>query len=119
MAAPDGKSVWHAELRIGSSIVYMNDEMPGMGAPAPSTEHPAPVGFWIWVADCDAAFKRATEAGATVKMAPMDMFWGDRTGTVADPFGYTWTFGTHVKDMSVEEMKRAGEEFAAKMGMKP
>jgi len=118
MPAPDGKSVWHAEMRVGTAILYMNDEMPGMGAPAPSAEHPAPVSFWIWTKDCDAAFKRAVEAGATTKMPPMDMFWGDRTGTVADPFGYTWTFSTHVKDMTQEEMARAGEEFVRQMAAK-
>ncbi len=117
--APDGKSVWHAELRIGTSVVYMNDEMPGMGAPAPSIEHPAPVSFWLWVTDCDAAFKKPVDAGATAKMPPSDMFWGDRTGAVSDPYGYTWTFATHVKDMSDAEMKAAGDAFAKQMGMKP
>ena len=73
------------------------------------------VGFWLYSADCDAAFKRAVAAGATVKMPPADMFWGDRTGTVVDPFGYIWTFGTHVKDMTEAEMMRAGEEFAKSM----
>ena len=119
MPAPDGKSIWHAEMRIGTSIVYMNDEMPGMSRPAPTAEEPAPVGFWLWVADCDAAFKRAVEAGATVKMPPMDMFWGDRTGTVTDPFGYVWSFATHIRDMTPEEMHKAGEEFARANGMKP
>jgi PhnB protein len=117
--APDGQSVWHAEMRIGTSIVYANDEMPGMGSAAPTVEKPSSVGFWIWTADCDAAFKRAVDAGGTPKMPPMDMFWGDRTGTVADPFGYTWTFATHVKDMTPDEMKQAGDEFARKMGLKP
>ncbi len=119
MPSPDGKSVWHGEVRIGTSLVYMNDEMPGMGCAAPSPEHPSSVGFWLWVTDCDASFKRAVDAGATAKMPPMDMFWGDRTGAVTDPFGYTWTFATHVKDMTEAEMKAAGEEFARKMGMKP
>ena len=118
MPAPDGQSVWHAEMRIGTSVLYMNDEMPGMGAPAPSPEHRAPVGFWLWVTDCDAAFERAVDAGAKAMMPPADMFWGDRTGTVSDPYGYTWTFATHVKDMSEAEMKQAGEDFARQMGMK-
>ena len=116
--SPDGKGVWHAELRIGDSIVYANDEFPGMGAAAPSPEHPAPVGFWLWVADCDASFKRAVDAGATATMPPADMFWGDRTGTVSDPYGYRWTFATHVKDVSMEEAKRAGEEFAKQAAAK-
>src|SRR6185312_9180960 len=65
MPSPDGKSVWHAEMRIGNSVVYANDEMPGMSRPAPTPEAPAPVGFWIWTADCDASFKRAVDAGAS------------------------------------------------------
>jgi PhnB protein len=117
--APDGKSVWHAEMRIGTSTVYANDEMPGMGCDAPSPEKRSSVGFWLWVVDCDAGFKRAVDAGATPAMPPADMFWGDRTGTVLDPFGYTWTFSTHVKDMTMEEMRQAGEAFAKQMGMKP
>jgi len=119
MPAPDGKSVWHAEMRVGTSVVYANDEMPGMGSPAPTPEHPAPVSFWIWTADCDASFKRAVEAGATVKMPPMDMFWGDRTATVVDPYGYAWSFATHVRDLTEDEMRKAGEEFARQMAAKP
>ncbi len=110
--APDGKSVWHAELRIGDSVVYMNDEMPGMGAHAPDQEHPASVGMWIHVADCDAAFRRAVQAGGKSTTEPTDMFWGDRVASITDPFGYIWNFSTHVKDLSQEEMRRAGEEFA-------
>ncbi|HEU4384958.1 MAG TPA: VOC family protein [Anaeromyxobacteraceae bacterium] len=114
--APDGKSIWHAELRIGDSAVFLNDEMPGMSPPPPDTEHPAPVGMWLYVADCDAAYRKAVQAGAKGKMEPADMFWGDRTATVADPFGYLWNFATHVKDMTDEEMRRAGEEFARSQG---
>ncbi|MBZ5589840.1 MAG: VOC family protein [Acidobacteriia bacterium] len=113
--APDGNGVWHAEMRIGNSVVFLNDEIPGMTPQGPSPAAPAAVGFWLYSADCDAAFKRAVAAGATVKMPPADMFWGDRTGTVVDPFGYIWTFGTHVKDMTEAEMMRAGEEFAKSM----
>ena len=116
--APDGRSVWHAAMRIGNSVVFMNDEMPGMTGQPPSPAAPAPVGFWVYGPDCDAAFRRATAAGATVKMPPSDMFWGDRTGTVVDPFGYMWTFATHVKDMTEAEMKQAGEEFARRMAGK-
>jgi uncharacterized glyoxalase superfamily protein PhnB len=116
--APDGKSIWHAELRVRDTVLFVNDEMPGMGSPAPSKEHPAPVSFWVWVTDADAAHKRATDAGATALWPVTDMFWGDRTGTVLDPFGYKWTFATHVKDMTPDEMHRAGEEFAKKMAQK-
>jgi uncharacterized glyoxalase superfamily protein PhnB len=115
MDAPDGKSVWHAELRIGDSVVFVNDEMPGMGRPAPTAENPVPVTMWLYVNDCDAAFERAVKAGAKSTMEPADMFWGDRCAGVADPFGYTWSFATHQKDMTEQEMKRAGEEFARQM----
>jgi PhnB protein len=113
--APDGKSIWHAELRIGDSIVFMNDEMPGMGRLAPTPESPVPVTMWLYVPDCDAAFRRATQAGAKETMKPADMFWGDRCAGVADPYGYLWSFATHQKDLTDEEMRRAGEEFARSM----
>ena len=87
MNAPDGKSVWHAELRIGDSVVFMNDEMPGSGRPAPTAAQPVPVTMWLYVPDCDAAFKKAMQAGAKETMKPEDMFWGDRCASVADPFG--------------------------------
>jgi PhnB protein len=112
MNAPDGKSVWHAELRIGDSVFFMNDEMPGMSRPAPSPENPVPVTLWLYVPSCDAAYQRAVDAGARSLAAPEDMFWGDRCAGVADPFGYQWSFATHQKDMTEEEMRRAGEEFA-------
>jgi uncharacterized glyoxalase superfamily protein PhnB len=114
--APDGKSIWHAELRIGDSTFFLNDEIPGMGRSAPTADAPVPVTMWLNVPDCDAAFKRATGAGAKSTMEPADMFWGDRCASVADPFGYLWSFATHQKDLTVEEMRRAGEEFARTMG---
>ncbi|HET7755050.1 MAG TPA: VOC family protein [Anaeromyxobacteraceae bacterium] len=113
--SPDGKGIWHAELRIGDSVVYMNDEMPGMGRPAPTASSPVPVTMWLGVPDTDAAYRRAVDAGAKSTMEPADMFWGDRCASVADPFGYLWSFATHQKDMTEEEMRRAGEEFARTM----
>jgi PhnB protein len=116
MPAPDGKSIWHAELRIGDSMFFLNDEMPGMGRGAPSADAPVPVTMWLYVPDTDAAFKRAVDAGGKPTMPPADMFWGDRCAGVADPFGYLWSFATHQKDLTPEEMRRAGEEFAKSMG---
>jgi PhnB protein len=118
MMAPDGKSVWHAELKIGDSLVYLSDEMPGMSRPAPSASAPVPVTMWLYVPDTDAAFKRAVDAGAKAIGPPTDMFWGDRCAGVADPYGYLWSFATHVKDVSAEEMKRAGAEFARQQQQK-
>ncbi len=113
--SPDGKSVWHAALRIGDSTLFLNDEMPGQGAPAPSARSPAPVTLWLYVTDCDGAHSRAVQAGATSTMQPADMFWGDRVASVADPYGYSWSFATHQKDPTPEEMRRGGEEFARRM----
>jgi uncharacterized glyoxalase superfamily protein PhnB len=119
MPAPDGKSIWHAELRIGDSMFFLNDEMPGMGRSAPTAAEPVPVTMWLYVPDCDASFKRAVDAGAKATMPPADMFWGDRCSGVADPYGYLWSFATHQKDMTEEEMRRAGEEFARSMKQQP
>jgi PhnB protein len=110
--SPDGKAIWHAELKIGDSSVYLNDEMPGMSRPAPTTDNPVPVTMWLWVESCDKAYRRALDAGAKSLGEPTDMFWGDRCAGIADPFGYTWSFAQHQKDLSAEEMRRAGEEFA-------
>jgi uncharacterized glyoxalase superfamily protein PhnB len=115
MNAPDGKSVWHAELKIGDSIFFVNDEMPGMSRPAPDARNPVPVTMWLMVPDCDASFDRAVKAGAKVMGEPTDMFWGDRCAGVADPYGYLWSFSTHQKDLTEEEMRRAGEAFAKQM----
>jgi uncharacterized glyoxalase superfamily protein PhnB len=118
MPAPDGKGVMHAELRIGDSIVFANDEMPGGPLRAPSTSQPSPATMWLYVPDCDASFKRAVDAGATPAWPPSDMFWGDRIGSVSDPYGYSWTFATHVKDVTEDEMRRGAEEFAKQMKKK-
>jgi uncharacterized glyoxalase superfamily protein PhnB len=109
---PSGKKVWHAELRIGTSAFFINDAFPDMGGGA------HPTALWLYSADADALFKRASDAGAKVLMPMMDMFWGDRTGTVQDKWGNKWTIGKRVKDMTPEEMKKAGEAFAASMPKK-
>lgn len=114
MDAPDAKSVWHAQVRVGDSTFYLNDEMPGMGRAAPSQEAPAPITLWVGVPDCDAAHQRAVQAGAMSTMPPADMFWGDRVAGVTDPFGYHWSFAQRQKEMTPDEMRRAGEEWARK-----
>jgi PhnB protein len=115
MPAPDGKSVWHAELKIGDSVFFVNDAMPGMSRPPPTAEDPAPVTMWLYVTDADAAHRKAVEAGARSTMEPVDMFWGDRCAGVADPYGYLWSFATHQKDLTPQEVRKAGEEFARSM----
>jgi PhnB protein len=114
MPTSDGKAVLHAEMKLGNSVFFLSDEIPGMTNSAPSPERPSPANLWAYVNDCDAAYKKALAAGAKVKGEPTDMFWGDRCAAVVDPFGYGWTFATHVKDVSDDEMRRAGEEFAKK-----
>jgi PhnB protein len=111
---PDGK-VLHAGLRIGDSMLMLNDEFPEMGGLSPLSTRGSGVTIHIYTEDVDAAFNRAVSAGAEVQMPLMDQFWGDRYGIVADPFGHKWSLATHTKDMSPEEMQRAQDEAMAKM----
>ena len=111
---PNGK-VMHAGLRIGDSMLMLNEESPEYGALSPLSTGGTGVTIHIYTEDVDAAFNRAVSAGAQVKMPLMDQFWGDRYGMVADPFGHTWSIATHTKDMSPEDMQRAQDEAMAKM----
>lgn len=106
---PSGQKIWHAALRIGDSMLFVNDVFPEMGGT------PSHSNMWVYVPDVDASFKRAVDAGATATMPPADMFWGDRMGQVADPFGQKWTIATHIKDLTPEEMKAAEQAFVASM----
>jgi uncharacterized glyoxalase superfamily protein PhnB len=114
MPSPDGRGIWHAEIRIGDSVVYLSDEMPQGPTAAPSPTHKPTAVIQLYVADCDAVFQTAVQAGARVSMPLADMFWGDRYGSVIDPFGQVWGIATHVKDLSPEELARGAREFAAK-----
>ena len=109
---PDGK-VMHAELRIGNSILMLNDAMGG-GRSA-KTIGGSPVSLWLYVEDCDALHRRAVTAGAQVAPGPMgqltDQFWGDRSGTVVDPYGYTWTIATRKEDLTSQEIKQRMDSF--------
>lgn len=107
MTAPDGKSVLHAELRVGDSPLMLADENPQMGTKSPLTTGATSVTIALYVADADSAFARAVGAGATPLMPPQDMFWGDRYALVADPFGHQWSIATHVKDVSPDELRKA------------
>lgn len=113
MPGPQGKGVMHAELQIGDSIMMLSDESPQGECRAVESYGGSPIGFYLYVADADAVFKRAVEAGAKAEMPMMDAFWGDRCGTVKDPFGLTWTVATHTKDVSPEQMKKGAEAFYA------
>lgn len=111
MPGPGGK-IMHAEMRIGNSPFMLSDEHPEYGAVGPSgdTRYQS---LHLYVPDVDAAVKRATGAGCTVKMPPTDMFWGDRFAKVIDAFGHHWGVATHKEDVSPEECaKRAATAFA-------
>jgi PhnB protein len=114
MPGPDGRGIWHAELRIGDSVIFVSDEMGQGPTAAPSPTHKPTGVTQLYVADCDAVFQAAVQAGARVAMPLADMFWGDRYGNVIDPFGHVWGIATHMKDLSPEEMSKAGQEWAAK-----
>jgi PhnB protein len=103
MSGPDGR-VGHAELLIGNSHVMLADECPAMGAFAPKPEGGIPMSLCLYVEDVDTVFNRAVAAGATVKKAVMDMPYGDRSGTLVDPFGHVWTIATHIEDLTHEEI---------------
>lgn len=116
MPNPNGKGTMHATMKIGDSILMMGDEMPGSAScKSPETVGGSPVSLFIYVADADSAFDKAVAAGAKVQMPVMDMFWGDRCGSITDPFGYCWMVGTHVKDLSPEEIQKGAAEFFEQM----
>jgi PhnB protein len=105
--APDGKALLHAEIQIGDSRVFLNDEFPGMGACAPQGGNGAPVHMHLYVEDVDSLYQRAVDAGAKVVMPLADQFWGDRYAVVEDPSGHRWALASHVQDMSPEQLKQA------------
>jgi uncharacterized glyoxalase superfamily protein PhnB len=114
---PNGK-VMHASLKIGDSILMLNDEFPEWGgAPAPRGDAPG-FAIHVYVENVDKLFAQAVAAGATVKMPLMDQFWGDRYGHIVDPYGFRWALATHVRDVSGEEMKRAEADMAKQMPQK-
>jgi PhnB protein len=106
MYVSDGKTIGHAEIRIGDSHIQLCDENPEMGyGLAPQSLGGNTVNFLVYVEDVDRLFNQAVAAGAA-ELTPLgDQFWGDRIGTVKDPFGHVWTIATHKKDVSVEETK--------------
>ena len=115
MRGPDGRSVMHAELRIGDSIVFLADESPDMGYRSPASIGATATSLHLYVTDVDAAFKRAVDAGAKVEMPVADMFWGDRYGKVVDPFGHRWGIGTQKQVLNEQEMAAGAKKFFAEM----
>jgi PhnB protein len=114
MTAPDG-SIGHAELEIGDSVIMVSDPFPQSTVRPPREVGATTASVFMYVEDVDAAFKRAIDAGATSSMDVEDMFWGDRFGTVTDPFGHVWSIATHVEDVSPEEIEERGKAAMAAM----
>jgi PhnB protein len=111
MASPDGK-VGHAEIRIGDSVIMLADEMPDMGYRSPQSLGGAAVSTLLYVDDVDSRFNQAVSAGAKVQRPLANQFYGDRSGTLEDPFGHVWTIATHVEDVPPDEIeKRAKAHF--------
>lgn len=114
MTIPGTEQVMHAEVKIGTSVLMLNDVMPGCSK-APADLGGAPGSFYLYVADVDAAFARAVKAGGQSVCEPMDMFWGDRMGAFACPEGYNWSLATHVRDCTPEQMVEGQKQFLAQM----
>ena len=124
MPDPSGRRTMHATIQIGNSIVMMGDEMPASPADGPGAKNCAksaetlgssPISLYLYVPDVDAAFKQALAAGAIQTMPVADMFWGDRCGSLKDPFGYQWMIGTHKRDLTQKEILEGAEAFFAQM----
>jgi PhnB protein len=112
---PMGDRIGHAEIRIGDSYVMMSDEFPEMDRLGPDKRGGATASFMIYVEDVDSAFERAIAAGGTEERAVQDQFYGDRSGTLKDPFGHSWTLSTHVEDVPEDEMQRRMKEMTESM----
>jgi PhnB protein len=110
--APDGK-IGHAEIKIGDSPIMLADEFAEMGYKSPQTLGGSPVSIMIYVADVDTVFNQAVAAGGKVQRPVKDQFYGDRSGTLEDPFGHVWHVTTHKEDVSVEEMERRAKAASA------
>ena len=112
LASPNGE-IGHAEIRIGDSAIMLADEYPDMGYRSPKSIGGTPVSILLYVEDVDRWFERAIAAGGKVARAVANQFYGDRTGTLTDPFGHVWSIATRVEDVSPEEMRRRAKAQAA------
>jgi PhnB protein len=115
MDAPGGR-IGHAELEIGGALVMLSDPFPQASTRSPKELGGTSVSIFMYVEDVDAVVKEAVDAGATVTMEVADQFWGDRMGSVTDPFGHSWSIGTHVEDVPPEEMAERAKAAMAAMG---
>jgi PhnB protein len=115
MDAPGGK-IGHAELEIGDSLVMLSDALPQFAARPPKELGGTSASVFLYVQDVDEVVKQAVDAGATVEMEVADQFWGDRFGTVRDPFGHLWSIATHVEDVPPEEVAERAKAAMAAIG---
>ena len=114
MEGPGG-TIAHAELQIGDSVVMLADPMPQASTKPPKEVGGTTVNLFMYVEDVDAVVRKAVDAGATLTMPVDDMFWGDRFGSVTDPYGHSWSVATHVEDIPPEEMAERGRAALAQM----
>ena len=114
MMMPDNKSVAHAELMIGDSKIMLSDEFPEMKSLSPTTIGGTPVSLYLYVEDVDKTFNLAVAEGGKSLFPVQYRFYGDRHGSIQDPFGHIWSIATHIKDLTEEEMKKAAEEAFSK-----
>ena len=112
MLSPEG-NVMHASIRIGDSVIMLNDEMPQWESFGPKSLKGSPVTIHLYVENAEAVFAQAVKAGAKVTLPLEDAFWGDRYGKLEDPFGHQWSIGTHLRDVTPEEMQKAMAEMCA------
>lgn len=110
---PMGDRIGHAELQIGDSVVMLADEFPDMGSMGPNSRGGTTVSLLLYVEDVDSGFRRAIDSGATEKRPVENQFWGDRMGTLTDPFGHVWSLATTVEEVPPEEMQRRMEQFSS------
>jgi PhnB protein len=115
MEAPDGK-IGHAEIQIGDSLVMLSDPFPQASTRTPKELGGTTASVFLYVEDVDGFVQRAIDAGATVSMEVADQFWGDRFGTITDPFGHSWSVATHIEDVPPDEMAQRAKAAMAAMG---
>ena len=115
MHGPDGKTIMHAELKIGDSVFMLTEESPDMKALSPESIGGSPISLYVYVKNVDGVFNQAVSEGATALYPVRDQFYGDRSGYLKDPFGHLWTIATHKKDLSPDQLRKAGEAFFEEM----
>ncbi|MGW8159379.1 MAG: VOC family protein [Desulfoprunum sp.] len=115
MPGPAGKGIMHAEIRIGSSPMMLGEENPQCSCRSAETKGGSPISFYVYVDNVDEAFRTAVAAEVEVEMPVDDMFWGDRMGTVRDPFGYSWSLASHTRDLTMAEIEEGAKAAFAKM----